>query len=1008
MRTRAAARVALLSCGVVVAMASAPAAQAPPAPAETQGSPVLAWPDVTQTARPWTRWWWQGSAVTPGELSAAMEAYRDAGLGGLELTPIYGVRGTERHFVRYLSPEWMSLLDHTIRESQRLGLGLDVATGTGWPFGGPWVTRDEACRNLVVKKYRVPAGATLAERVTATQEPILRAVGQIVYDVRGGILGPQKDDGRPQQERAPADQAGRRAVRIEDLADPTSANRNLQELALDQVRFPRVLPLVTLQAYSAGGEVIDLTSRVGPDGRLDWTAPSGEWTLYALFQGWHGKQVERAAPGGEGDVIDHFSKDALTKYLSAFDRAFAGHDVRPIRAFFDDSYEVDDASGQADWTPALLDEFKARRGYDLRRHIPALLGEETAADRARVLQDYRTTISDLLLENFTTAWQAWAAGRQALVRNQSHGAPGNILDLYAASDIPETEGTDLLRIRFASSAAHVTGKPLASAEAATWLDDHFLSSWGDVKQNVDRYFLGGVNHVVYHGTAYSPRDAVWPGWLFYASVHVQPSAPMWRDLRALNDYVARAQGFLQRGAPDADVLLYFPFSDYLAERGSKGLLQHFDGGGAIMTGTPFRVASEQLQARGYAFDYVSDRQVATLRATEEGIAAANARYQAIVIPETKYMPVETLERLIGLARDGATVIFAGPRPSQEPPGLANLEAKRAAMGRLIESVFSPGNAQGPQGPREIRVGRGRVFAGHALLESLARARVTREPMVERGLEFTRRRESNAVTYFIANRSDAVVDGWIPTARGGAGTVVFDPLTGRRGVARQRTGDHGAREVYLQLAPGETCVLRVTEAPVDVAQMDTVPSGERWAAYRAAGAPVELSKGWSVEFIGGGPQLPPAARDIVLRSWTEFGGDAARAFSGTARYRLALPRPAGQAAAWRLDLGRVGDSARVLLNGRHVGTVIGPGYAVTIEASAWQDRNVLDVEVSNLMANRISDMDRRGAPWKIFYNVNMPASRAENRAPNGLFDASKWEPRPSGLIGPVTLRALEQR
>ena len=79
---------------------------------------------------------------------------------------------------------------------------------------------------------------------------------------------------------------------------------------------------------------------------------------------------------------------------------------------------------------------------------------------------------------FTTEWREWAAGKQALIRNQAHGSPANILDLYAASGIPEIEGTDLLRIKFASSAGHVTGKPLVSAEAATWLDDHFLSSLG--------------------------------------------------------------------------------------------------------------------------------------------------------------------------------------------------------------------------------------------------------------------------------------------------------------------------------------------------------------------------------------------------------------------------------------------------------------------------------------------------------------------------------------------------
>ena len=146
MRLRPVRSVVLLVLAVLSAGAEAPRAQSTARSGASVGaSPVLEWPAPTPTARPWTRWWWQGSSVTRDGLTAAMEAYRAAGLGGLELTPIYGVRGEEDRFVPYLSPAWMALLDHTMAEATRLGLGLDMATGTGWPFGGPWVGRDEAC-----------------------------------------------------------------------------------------------------------------------------------------------------------------------------------------------------------------------------------------------------------------------------------------------------------------------------------------------------------------------------------------------------------------------------------------------------------------------------------------------------------------------------------------------------------------------------------------------------------------------------------------------------------------------------------------------------------------------------------------------------------------------------------------------------------------------------------------------------------------------------------------------
>jgi hypothetical protein len=528
------------------------------------GAGDLDWPEVTRVTRPWTRWWWMGSAVDPAGLSAALEAYRAAGLGGVEITPIYGVRGFEDRFVPFLSPEWLSRFEHALLEADRKDLGVDVATGTGWPFGGPWVGSEHACKRVAHRTYVLEAGGRLAEPVRFRQEPLVRAVGNQVYETGGLYQAPGE---RPQGTwKDPRLHRDVRKLQITDLVEPVEANRNLQALALDQVRYPKDLALLALMAYSGEGDVLDLTDRVGPDGTLDWVAP-GRFTLHALFQGAHGKMVERAAPGGEGNVIDHFSAAAIRAYLARFDAAFSGRDLSGLRAFFNDSYEVDDATGQADWTPALFEEFQRRRGYDLRRHLPALFGGGDADVSARVLADYRETVADLLLDAFTTEWSRWSAGRGAVVRNQAHGSPGSLLDLYAASDIPETEGTEVLRFKWASSAANVSGRRLVAAEAATWLGEHFRSSLADVRRAVDRYFLGGVNHVVYHGTNYSPAGEPWPGWLFYAAVHFNPRNSWWGDFPALNAYVTRVQSFLQDGRPDNDLLLYFPLYDSLARRG---------------------------------------------------------------------------------------------------------------------------------------------------------------------------------------------------------------------------------------------------------------------------------------------------------------------------------------------------------------------------------------------------------------------------------------------------------
>jgi len=57
------------------------------------------------------------------------------------------------------------------------------------------------------------------------------------------------------------------------------------------------------------------------------------------------------------------------------------------------------------------------------------------------------------------------------------------------------------------------------------------------------------------------------------------------------------------------------------------------------------------------------------------------------------------------------------------------------------------------------------------------------------------------------------------------------------------------------------------------------------------------------------------------------------------------------------------------------------------------------EVTNLAANRIRDLDRRGVPWKNFHEINFVNIDYKP------FDASEWLLAPSGLLGPVRLVPL---
>ena len=248
---------AALTAGVFAAASSAALHHAqPPGPA---GAPVVAaqdrrvdpgeWPAVTREAKPWSRWWWHGSAVDPASLTAQLEALRDAGIGGVEITPIYGVRGGETQFIPYLS--------------ERVGAHAraHVARGESTRPRRRHGHRDRlAVRRAVGRRRR--------QHARARAQDVDARAGREAHRAGAAAPGPAPESRRHRP--SPGSPRGSRPVQIADLVEPVTANPDLQALALDQVRYPRDLPLLVLMAYSDAGAAIDLTQRVRPDGTLDW------------------------------------------------------------------------------------------------------------------------------------------------------------------------------------------------------------------------------------------------------------------------------------------------------------------------------------------------------------------------------------------------------------------------------------------------------------------------------------------------------------------------------------------------------------------------------------------------------------------------------------------------------------------------------------------------------------------------------------------------------------------
>lgn len=138
----------------------------------------------------------------------------------------------------------------------------------------------------------------------------------------------------------------------------------------------------------------------------------------------------------------------------------------------------------------------------------------------------------------------------------------------------------------------------------------------------------------------------------------------------------------------------------------------------------------------------------------------------------------------------------------------------------------------------------------------------------------------------------------------------------------------------------------------------------------------LDEEWTIEFIKGGPALPDSYITNELQSWTNHSEEL-KWFSGTASYKITFDKPNYEATAYQLDLGELYESAQIFLNGEKLATLVGPEFQLTINADKLQETNTLEVQVTNLMANRIIDIDKRGVNYKKFYNINFSARLREN-------------------------------
>lgn len=784
------------------------------------------------------------------------------------------------------------------------------------------------------------------------------------------------------------------------------------------------------------GTVVDLTSRMTADGRLQWDAPEGNWMILRFGhspQGGRAGMVKGSNPGGGGYELDQLNPDAMDIHFKSFNKKLldvAGPLVgKTFRSFWIESMEV----GLPNWTARFREEFQKRRGYDLLPYLPVLAGRivENIDVSERFLWDYRRTIGDLFTDNYYARAAELCHENGVGFEAEAYGSYFDSLQAMGRLDVPwgefwaassnppeslapflSTNGADP-SVRAASSAAHIYGKNVANAESFTSYEKWIAPSFW--KAYADRVFCEGINqinHAYLHQPALDDKPgmiAVVPG--------TNRNITWWEQSPAWFDYLARSSFLLQQGRHVAD-LCYF-----------------------MGEGVPYPMYVEYARVPpGYQYDQLNAEVLLTRMSVKDGklVLPDGMSYRLLILPEAVSMTPHVLRKIAELVEAGANVV--GPKPTQSP-GLEKFPACDKEVRELADKVWGPCDGKTV---KEHSYGKGKVFWGMRPQEILLSLGVKPDFEAASGqdlpiVNWIHRNDQGADIYFVANLrnrpeelevsfrvSGKAPELWHPDTGKITRPAVYDEVDGRTklplrldplGSAFVVFRDPAKSDRIVSLAkdgktlfPGGSWPAKETPL-VEVVGDDSGAAMKIWEAGKydlktAAGEalaigsgpmapPLEITGPWEVTFPAG-LGAPAAAGFDRLVSWSEHPEAGIKYFSGTATYVKEIEVPEELAGKQLyLDLGKVKELAEVRLNGKDLGVLWKPPFRVDLSQAVKPGKNLLEVKVTNLWTNRLIG------------DEFLPEADRITRVNKRTF--TKESPlRESGLLGPVLILPVENR
>jgi len=872
------------------------------------------------------RWWWFGPAVTKSELEREMRLMKEAGIGGFEVQPVYPLAlDNDANGIKTLPFLSDEFLDALRFTSEKAReLGLRFDLTLG--SGWPF------------------GGPTVS---------IDHAAGRLRYEHH-------TVDANTRFVKVPSIGAG------EKLLGVFVADLEGKEIVLEGAR-----------------EVTNITNDVVDVGNNS----NGQRPREVMFfiSSRTGMQVKRPAVGAEGFVLDHLNREATDTYLkSVGDRLFQAFGSNQPYSIFCDSLEV----YNSDWSADFLEEFKKRRGYDLKPHLPAFIngsGQETK----RLRRDWGHTLSELLNERFLAPIQAWSKARGTRFRAQDYGVPATAISSNAFVDIPDGEGAQwkvVRAARWASSASHLYDRPVSSSETWTWLHSPvFRAVPLDIKAEADIHFLQGINQLIGHGWPYSAPAVEYPGWRFYAAGVFNEKNPWWIVMPDLSQYLQRVSFMMRQGQPANDVALYLPNDDGWAEMkpGNPHLIEVLrDHVGPDLMPAVFDA--------GYNLDFFDDDSFKSVGRIDKGsLLLGKNRYKVIILPAVETIPLDTYQKFEEFVHDGGILVATGRTPS-EAPGFQATANERSQVLEISKRLFRDADAKAHFVENE------KVSLGPTLQKLLLPDLYLTPAGTDIG--FIHRRDGDIDIYFIANTSNQTKRVKATFRVPGSRAEIWNPFSGTVAPAHGSsvTGGH---EVDLVLAPYESRLVVFTkrDLPFVEAVSESLPT------------PLDLSRGWTITLGSKTGSME------TLRSWTDNELD--RYFSGVATYKknfdLDSKRLDGRFGL-TMDFGEgipltplnlrngmqawlespIREAAVVYINKQRAGSVWCPPYRLDVTKFLKAGVNEVQIDVGNTAMNYMA-------------GHSLPDYRLLNLRYGERFqaqDMDKIEPLPSGLLGPVRLVA----